>query len=66
MTFHADHVAPIFRVYAMLVDSTACTLQRETESPLKLQLYLDCVDPEDGGNKPLQNGGICLPIGSTS
>jgi hypothetical protein len=27
---------------------------------------LDCIDPEDGGNKLLQNGGICLPIGTTS
>jgi hypothetical protein len=27
---------------------------------------LDYIDPEDGGNKLLQNGGICLLIGTTS
>jgi hypothetical protein len=27
---------------------------------------LDCIDPEDGGNKLLQNAGICLPTGTAS
>jgi hypothetical protein len=68
MLIGRELIVSIFRVYA--VQGRLYSLHpvdgSRRLSETAVTTYLDCINPKDGGNKLVENVGVCLPIDTAS